>query len=88
MLGTRKVSDFTYLFIRCTDYFFACLSICVSMVCLVPMKARRGGNQMPWNDYELICSCWALNLDPLDEQQVLLITEPSLQPHVSDFRVN
>jgi hypothetical protein len=29
---------------------------------------------------ELPCWCWELNLDPLEEQPVLLTTEPSLQP--------
>ena len=29
---------------------------------------------------ELPCGCWELNLDPLEEQPVLLTTEPSLQP--------
>ena len=52
------------------------------------MKARRG-HWIPGtgviNDCELPCGCWELNLGPLEEQQlVLLTTEPSLQP-VSDF---
>ena len=29
--------------------------------------------------YELPCGCWELNLGPLEEQPVLLTTEPSLQ---------
>ena len=29
---------------------------------------------------ELQCQCWELNLGPLQEQQVLLTAEPSLQP--------
>jgi hypothetical protein len=28
---------------------------------------------------ELSCDCWELNTGPLEEQSVLLITEPSLQ---------
>ena len=28
------------------------------------------------------CGCWDLNSGPLDEQLVLLTTEPSLQPHL------
>jgi hypothetical protein len=27
------------------------------------------------------CGCWDLNSGPLEEQSVLLTTEPSLQPH-------
>ncbi|XP_050003558.1 adiponectin receptor protein 1 [Alexandromys fortis] len=30
---------------------------------------------------ELPCGCWELNPGPLEEQSVLLTTEPSLQPH-------
>lgn len=29
--------------------------------------------------YELPCGCWALNLGPLEEQSVLLTSQPSLQ---------
>ncbi|XP_063128210.1 dynein regulatory complex protein 8 isoform X2 [Rattus norvegicus] len=34
---------------------------------------------------ELPCSCWELNSGPLEEQSVLLTTEPSLQPEISNF---
>lgn len=30
-------------------------------------------------DYELPCGCWNPNLDPLQEQQRILTTEPSTQ---------
>ena len=33
------------------------------------------------DDYEPMCGCWELNSGPLEEQTVLLTTEPSLQPH-------
>ena len=33
-------------------------------------------------DYKLPCACWELNSDPLQEQSVLLTTEPSLLPLV------
>ena len=29
---------------------------------------------------ELLCGCWELNSVPLEEQSVLLTTEPTLQP--------
>ena len=32
------------------------------------------------DSYELPCGCWELNLGPLEEQPVLLTTEPFLQP--------
>jgi hypothetical protein len=31
------------------------------------------------------CGCWDLNSGPLEEQSVLLTTEPSLQPHMFAF---
>jgi len=37
---------------------------------------------------ELPCGCWELNLDPLEEQSVLLSTEPSLQPHATILHKN
>jgi hypothetical protein len=37
------------------------------------------------NDCELPCRIWESNLGPLEEQQVLLNIEPSLQPPVSSF---
>ena len=36
---------------------------------------------------ELPCGCWELNLDPLEEQPVLLTTEPSLQSQSFVFYV-
>ena len=32
---------------------------------------------------ELPCGYWVLNLEPLEEQSVLLTAEPSLQPYFS-----
>jgi hypothetical protein len=37
------------------------------------------------NGCELPCGCWELNSGPLEEQPVLLTTEPSLQPPGSAF---
>jgi hypothetical protein len=38
---------------------------------------------------EPLCGCWELNSGPLEEQTVLLTTEPSLQPqvHTSNPRI-
>jgi hypothetical protein len=33
------------------------------------------------------CGCWDLNSGPLEEQSVLLTTEPSLQPNLSHFKL-
>jgi hypothetical protein len=35
--------------------------------------------------FELPYGCWELSLDPLDEQLMLLTTDPSLQPHIGDL---
>ncbi|KAM7321291.1 hypothetical protein ACRRTK_019383 [Alexandromys fortis] len=32
------------------------------------------------------CGCWELNSGPLEEQAILLITEPSLQPEINLFK--
>ena len=37
------------------------------------------------NSCELPCGCWELNPGPLQEQQVFLTTEPSLQPLFQDL---
>ena len=49
--------------------------ICVPGACRVPVKARRvtDGCQLPHK-------CWEQNPGPLQQQPVLLTTEPSLQP--------
>ncbi|KAM7336837.1 hypothetical protein ACRRTK_002956 [Alexandromys fortis] len=31
-----------------------------------------------------LCGCWELNSQPVEEQSVLLTTEPSLQPYKVD----
>jgi hypothetical protein len=46
-----------------------------------PKEARRRW-LIFWDKSELPCGCWELNLGPLEEQPVLLITEPSLRPSV------
>ena len=37
------------------------------------------------DDCEPPCCCWELNTGPLDEQSVLLTTEPSLQPPLEEL---
>ena len=47
-------------------------------------KEVRRGHWIPWNwscgGYELPCGYWESNLGPLQGQQMLLTTGPSLQP--------
>lgn len=47
---------------------------------LEPLKIElhRDGNEPP-------CEYWKLNLGPLGERPMLLISEPSLQPHPIHF---
>jgi hypothetical protein len=48
----------------------------------LPRTAVMDGCESP-------CGCWELTAGPLQEQQVLLISEPSLQPHlISSFSRN
>ena len=42
---------------------------CLCIICL----------QKPSYDFAMPCKYWRLNLGPLEEQSVLLATEPSLQ---------
>jgi hypothetical protein len=52
--------------------------ICVD---LVPTETREGigvSKTVVTDSCELPCRCWESNLDPLEEQTVLLAAEPSL----------
>jgi hypothetical protein len=66
-----KMYLFTYLFVCLFIYLF-----------IVPVfRHTRRGHQMPITEgCELPCDCWELTSGPLEEQSVLLTTEPSLQP--------
>jgi hypothetical protein len=37
--------------------------------------------ELPTVSSELLYGCWESNLDPLEEEPVLLTAEPSVQPH-------
>jgi hypothetical protein len=43
--------------------------------------SRRGGSDFISDGCEPPCDCWDLNSGPLEEQPVLLTTEPFLQPN-------
>jgi hypothetical protein len=77
------VADMPYYFY----FIFMCLSVlsaCVHAYHMgtVPTEAREGiwsfGTGVT-DGCEPPCECWELNLSLLDEQPVLLTTEPSLQ---------
>ena len=60
---------FKYLFIY---YVYNILSVCM------PAGQKRAPDLI--DGCEPPCGCWELNSGPLEEQAVLLTTEPSLQP--------
>lgn len=68
-------------------YFCACLSLCATHVqCQESLEdsVRSPGTRVT-NGCEMPCRCWEPNPGSLQDQQVLLNSEPSLQPqfHVS-----
>jgi hypothetical protein len=69
--------------------FFFLRSIYLFHVCeytVAVFRRTRGRHRIPMTDgCEPPCGCWELNLGPLEEQSVLLITEPSLQPQGALF---
>ena len=59
---------------------FAYMFFCPSLGCLASMETRREcwiTRTRVRDSCELPCGCWELNLEPLEEQPVLLVTEPS-----------
>jgi hypothetical protein len=59
--------------------------LCALVFCLYTclcegVESSRTGITESWEFNELSCGCWKLNSDPLEEQLVLLTTDPSLQP--------
>jgi hypothetical protein len=61
---------------------FAYMYICARRTCLMPMESRRGPESPKTgvtDGYELPRGGWELNLGPLKEHPVLLISEPFLQ---------
>ena len=66
---------------------FVCMHGCAPHAFLMPMEARRGhrtGTGVT-NGYEPSSGCRKLNPRSLEEQPVLLTTEPSLQPCGANF---
>jgi hypothetical protein len=64
---------------------FICLSVYLFNVCECTVTSlqthqNRASDRIA-NGFEPPCGCWELNLGPLEEQSVILTTEPSLQPY-------
>ena len=69
--------------------YFLWIYVCVLCVYLVTEEAREvhwGLRNWSMNSYETPCVCWESNLDPLQEQRVLLTAEPSLHLQYETFR--
>ena len=58
------------------------MCVCVPHACLVPIGIRK--YQSPGagvtDGYESPCECWELNPGSLQEEQMFLVIDPSLQP--------
>lgn len=72
-------------------YFTCILPECVC-VCIIPVAASGSPEEGVGSPetgvtggYESACAFWEQNLDPLQEQLLLLITDPSLQPWKTSF---
>jgi hypothetical protein len=60
---------------------FICIPVSVPSMFMVPKEAGRKHQILLGSDgCKPPCECWELNPDPLEEQQLLINTEPSLQP--------
>jgi hypothetical protein len=68
------------------------VSVCVYIQLAVPMNAREGtgssGTGVTNDCGSPVCRCWRLNPGPLEEQQVFLSSEPTLQPTLTCFSLN
>jgi hypothetical protein len=74
MLGwtSPRISEAEFKSFKSSFYSYecsACTCACVPHACLVPEEVLS-----------LLVGCWELNPGPSKEQQVLLITEPTVQP--------
>ena len=80
----KKLSIFCFTnFEKKLLYYLICMTVLpacmyVHHVCTLEVKEDIGCPETGVTDScEAPCGCWDLNLDPLEEQQVLLVMEPS-----------
>lgn len=70
-----------------------CMCVPEYIVCTTFVLRGCDGQKRYWSLWnqsyssELLCGCWELSLGPLQEQQVLLTTEPSFLVLFSDFEL-
>jgi hypothetical protein len=75
----RGLPFFKILLLR---FIYLCILVFYLHVCLHDKKKASD----PITDgYDTSCGCWELNSELLEEQLVLLTTEPSLQPYGLHF---
>lgn len=67
-------------FLFCFRIYFYFMCIGILHVC--PCEGIRSRGTGVRNSFELPCECWDLNLDPQEEQPVLLTDETSLHTHL------
>lgn len=63
-------------------FYLFCLHVCVC----APYVCIESPGAGVVDDWELPCGCWEVNLGPLQEEYVLLDTEPPLQPDETSCR--
>jgi hypothetical protein len=68
-LGPFEVGFFLSLFIY----------LMYASILSLSLDNQKRASDPIWDHCEPPCDCWELNSGPLEEQSVLLITEPSLQ---------
>ena len=59
---------------------FACIHIICTMYMSGALEAEEAIRSPKTDVCKLPCCCWELNLDLVQEKQMLLAAEPSLQP--------
>lgn len=77
LIGSLSFKEGFIYFLVCISILFAHIS--VHPVCEMPMRPEDGREFFETRVTDP-CECWKLNLGPLQEQQVLLITEPYFHP--------
>jgi len=66
---------FFFFFLRFIYYIYY-----IEVHCSCLQTHQKRASDLITDGYEPPCGCWDLNSGPLEEQSVLLTTEPSLQP--------
>jgi len=66
-------------------FFLKILFYCIWVYCSCLQTHQKRASDLITDGCEPPCGCWDLNSGPLEEQSVLLTTEPSLQPQIYIF---